>query len=89
MAILNVTYLVYHRPSLVTVYFLLIPHSHRHSHVLVLAVLKNGCVEILRSLVMALIGFSVLLFVPPIPEVLAEIKRTIYSLHCIFPLAIL
>ena len=31
---------------------------------------------------MALNGFSVLLFVPAAPEVLAEIKRTIYTAFC-------
>ena len=31
---------------------------------------------------MALNGFSVLLFVPSAPEVLAEIKRTIYTAFC-------
>ena len=31
---------------------------------------------------MALNGFSVLLFVPPSPEVLAELKRAIYTAFC-------
>ena len=36
-----------------------------------------------RSLVMTLGGFSALLFVPPAPEVLAEIQTAI--IHCFLP----
>ena len=36
----------------------------------------------LRSLAMTLNGFSILLFVPAAPEVLAETKRAIYTAFC-------
>ena len=40
---------------------------------------KNVCVRILGSLAIAVNGFRVLLFVPPAPEILAEIKRAVYT----------
>ena len=61
---LNVFSTVYHKPFLVTdwislsssTYFHLIPHSHRHSHVLAQQ-LKNVCARTFGSLAMVLNGF--------------------------------
>ena len=57
----------------------LIPHSHRYGYVLVLTTQKCLCPEI-RIFAMALNGFSVLLFVPSAPEVVAEIKE-LFTVH--------
>ena len=40
---------------------------------------KNVCVRTLGSLAIAVNGFRVLLFVPPAPEILAEMKRAVYT----------
>ena len=64
------------------IYFFLSPHLDRHGHELALATQKCLCPDP-KPLVMALDSFSGLLFVPPAPEILAEIKRTI--LHCLLP----
>ena len=86
-----VAYLVYHRPSMVIVlhsvsrtYFLLIPHLHWHCYGLVLATQKCLCSEPWISC-RALNGFSVLQFVQPVPELLAEIKIKKNYLHCVLP----
>ena len=59
------------------------PHSHRHGHDLVLPTQK--CLRPdLRSLAMPLNCCSVLLLLSATPEVLAELKRAIYTAICPF-----
>ena len=78
-------------PSLVTVLhfcislsrtcFLLMSYSHSHGHFLVLATQK--CLRPdPRMPCYGMNCFSVLLFVPAPPKILAEITRTIYTTFC-------
>ena len=65
------------------IYFFPSPYSDKHGHELALATQK--CLrQDPGSLVMTLDGFKALRFVPPAPEILAEIRITI--LHCLLPL---
>ena len=65
------------------IYFFPSPYSDKHGHELALATQK--CLrQDPGSLVIALDGFKALRFVPPAPEISAEIRITI--LHCLLPL---